>query len=207
MKVKVFTKNKDGKIELTEKELKELLDEVYWEGYWSNSRYQYTWTSPNWWYDTNHITCSSASGKAVTVDGTTVSRASNANVTPMVSAGDYFVGETGVQIQALNAMYTKGYEAGYKMGLQSGLQGSKARLIMERDLIFCYGVMAIVLKEKHGWKEQSISNLIVEIQSQWQNLENETPEGNSETMAEMVQRRTGISLKQMAQDIVDGGWD
>lgn len=31
--VKIFTKNKDGKIELTEEELKSILDESYWEGY------------------------------------------------------------------------------------------------------------------------------------------------------------------------------
>ena len=42
--IKVFTLNKNGKIELTEKELKELLDEAYWEGYKSNIL---TWPSPN----------------------------------------------------------------------------------------------------------------------------------------------------------------
>ena len=108
---------------------------------------------------------------------------------------------------ALHPMYAKGYEAGYKMGLQSGLEGSKARLVMERDLIFAYGVLALVLIEQHHWKQQSVRNLIAEIQTQWQNLENETPDGNFETMAELVERRTGIQLKQMTQDIVNGGWE
>jgi len=44
--IKVFTLNKNGKIELTEKELKELLDNVYWEGYRDNK------TSSSWTYTT-----------------------------------------------------------------------------------------------------------------------------------------------------------
>ena len=38
--IKVFTVNKNGKIELTEKELRKLLDDVYWEGYRDNN---HTW--------------------------------------------------------------------------------------------------------------------------------------------------------------------
>ena len=45
--IKVFTTNKNGKIELTKDELKELLDEAYWEGYRANS-YIYTYQTPNW---------------------------------------------------------------------------------------------------------------------------------------------------------------
>lgn len=55
--VKIFTTNKNGKIELTEKELKTLLDEVYWEGYRDNSS---TWTYSTpisktypYWYSTS----------------------------------------------------------------------------------------------------------------------------------------------------------
>lgn len=33
MLIKVFTKNKDGKIELTKEELQKVLDGAYWEGY------------------------------------------------------------------------------------------------------------------------------------------------------------------------------
>lgn len=43
--IKVFTSNKNGKIELTEKELKQLLDNVYWEGYRDNNK-SWTYTTP-----------------------------------------------------------------------------------------------------------------------------------------------------------------
>ena len=62
--IKVFTKNKNGKIELTEKELKQLLDDSYWEGYRANDRYVYTtpnvwpYYSPYYWTSTgSSITC------------------------------------------------------------------------------------------------------------------------------------------------------
>lgn len=45
--IKVFTANKNGKIELTSDELKKLLDEAYWEGYHSNSS-TYVYRSPTW---------------------------------------------------------------------------------------------------------------------------------------------------------------
>ena len=45
--IKVFTTNKNGKIELTKDELKSLLDEAYWEGYRANS-IVYTYQTPNW---------------------------------------------------------------------------------------------------------------------------------------------------------------
>ncbi len=44
--IKVFTLNKNGKIELTEKELKQLLDNVYWEGYRDNNKSSWTYTTP-----------------------------------------------------------------------------------------------------------------------------------------------------------------
>lgn len=46
--IKVFTTNKDGKIELTKEELKSLLDEAYWDGYKANPG-TYTYTSPYVW--------------------------------------------------------------------------------------------------------------------------------------------------------------
>lgn len=45
--IKVFTTNKNGKIELTKDELKNLLDEAYWEGYKANNHI-YTYKTPNW---------------------------------------------------------------------------------------------------------------------------------------------------------------
>lgn len=43
--VKVFTTNKNGKIEFTEKELENLLNEVWRDGYNSNTT-RYWWYSP-----------------------------------------------------------------------------------------------------------------------------------------------------------------
>ena len=68
--IKVFTTNKDGKIELTKDELKKLLDEAYWEGYRSNSDI-YTYHSPNWspyqWSVTTANDCMIKSGD-ITID-------------------------------------------------------------------------------------------------------------------------------------------
>ncbi len=47
MMIKVFTTDKDGKINLTPKELKDLLDEAYWEGYRNNNS-NWTYTTPSW---------------------------------------------------------------------------------------------------------------------------------------------------------------
>ena len=59
---KVFTVNKDGKIELTKEELQKLLDDSYWEGYRANTG-TYVYTSPTWkpWSITyDSITCGSS---------------------------------------------------------------------------------------------------------------------------------------------------
>lgn len=45
--VKVFTPNKDGKIEFTKDELEKLLNEVWYDGKSSGSYY---WTSPDWYH-------------------------------------------------------------------------------------------------------------------------------------------------------------
>ena len=49
--IKVFTLNKNNKIELTKEELESLLNESYWEGY---NKKNWTYTSPS--YRTNIIT-------------------------------------------------------------------------------------------------------------------------------------------------------
>jgi len=103
--------------------------------------------------------------------------------------------------------YTAGLDAGYKKGLREGLSGSTAKLIMERDLIFCYGVLAICLAENHHWKQESIERLITEIQTKWDNLEKERKDGTVETMAELVERKTGIALEQPVQNILNAGWN
>lgn len=48
MLIKVFTKNSNGKIEITPDELKKILDEAYWEGYRSNTiTTSWTYNSPS----------------------------------------------------------------------------------------------------------------------------------------------------------------
>ena len=63
--IKIFTLNKNGKIELTEKELKQLLDSVYWEGYRDNNK-SWTYTTPlTYPYYTNTTT------NSITLESTT----------------------------------------------------------------------------------------------------------------------------------------
>lgn len=50
MITKTFAKNKKGKIEFTERELKELLDEMYQYGYNEGKGHKtFVYTSPSWW--------------------------------------------------------------------------------------------------------------------------------------------------------------
>lgn len=77
MMIKIFTTGKDGKISLTGKELKELLDEAYWEGY-RNNGHTITWTSPSWspyYYTTCSDSCTistSEAAKNVTANSITI---------------------------------------------------------------------------------------------------------------------------------------
>lgn len=76
--IKVFTTNKNGKIELTKDELKSLLDEAYWDGYSSNNNVIYTYRSPSWtpycWTATgSSITLNSTDTANSTINATTVS--------------------------------------------------------------------------------------------------------------------------------------
>lgn len=78
--IKVFTLNKNNKIELTQKELEELLNESFWEGYNKNNTYvytsPYTYKSPYWYSTTtanaNNITVKSsdATNTTITYDNT-----------------------------------------------------------------------------------------------------------------------------------------
>ena len=54
--VHVFTTNKNGKIELTKEELKNLLDESYWDGYKANTGI-FSYHSPYVWTNTTSNTC------------------------------------------------------------------------------------------------------------------------------------------------------
>lgn len=53
--IKVFTLNKNNKIELTKEELESLLNESYWEGY-NNKKNYWTYTSPYYCTTTGSIT-------------------------------------------------------------------------------------------------------------------------------------------------------
>ena len=66
MKVKVFTKNQNGKIEFTEDELQKLLDEIYNEGYWDSKKNNYIYTTP--YTHTYPYTVYSTSTSATSVD-------------------------------------------------------------------------------------------------------------------------------------------
>ena len=84
--IKVFTPNKDGKIEFTKDELEKLLNEVWWDGRNTNN---YWWTSPSWyptWYSTSNTT-----GKPTRMDGVTTE-----SVT--VNANNIYNGATGVTV-------------------------------------------------------------------------------------------------------------
>lgn len=83
MKVKVFTKNQNGKIEFTEDKLRKLLDEIYNEGYadgytnGSKGNYIYTtpykYTYPYTLYSTSatSVDCSNELKTALNTEGET----------------------------------------------------------------------------------------------------------------------------------------
>lgn len=63
--IKIFTLNKNGKIELTKKELEQILNESYWEGY-RNSYSNSVWTYHSPSVTNPYVTCTSATN-SVTV--------------------------------------------------------------------------------------------------------------------------------------------
>ena len=73
-----FEKNKNGKVEFTEIELKKLLDEVYNEGY-NNGKYcsKVIWDPPyryeDWWSTTPHITWNTTDLNGTSSTGTITS--------------------------------------------------------------------------------------------------------------------------------------
>lgn len=67
--IKVFTTNKDGKIELTKEELKNLLDEAYWDGH--RAAGSFTYRTPNfnpytWTCGTREVTLNSVDAGVMT---------------------------------------------------------------------------------------------------------------------------------------------
>lgn len=71
--IKVFTTNKNGKIELSKDELKKLLDEAYWDGYRANSN-MYVYNSPSVWSPYKwEVTCSNATLRSSDITNGTAS--------------------------------------------------------------------------------------------------------------------------------------
>lgn len=66
MLIKVFTKNINGKIELTEEELQKILDEAYWEGY-NNGQLSntVTWIPPEWRGQSYYTTTTTSSNTTI----------------------------------------------------------------------------------------------------------------------------------------------
>ena len=82
--VKIFTKNKNNKIELSEKELKEILDEAYWDGYHAHgTTYIYNSPNRNWWdpYIYTTTTTGSITLTNNTTTGTETTTTNNLNST------------------------------------------------------------------------------------------------------------------------------
>lgn len=100
---------------------------------------------------------------------------------------------------AVSDLYNRGFKAGYRVGYKSGLEGSAARTVMNRDLIWAYGCMALVLTDKYGWTGDRVEDLILDIQARWSQVgEDEDPSD----MAKYVFDRTGIQLEQKAEEII-----
>lgn len=68
MKVKVFTLNDKGKVEFTEKELKELLDEIYNAGYYDATHVGYIYYTP-WKYPQSPYYTTTASSSGINITG------------------------------------------------------------------------------------------------------------------------------------------
>lgn len=64
--IKVFTLNKNNKIELTKQELQKLLDEAYWEG-WNSVYTSWTYVSPTKWTCDTTVLNSSPPTATITV--------------------------------------------------------------------------------------------------------------------------------------------
>lgn len=76
--IKVFTTNKNGKIELTKDELQKILDEAYWDGYRAGNGTSWTYTSPNWVpYQWTTTTTSTGNEYTITASSSSTSNREN----------------------------------------------------------------------------------------------------------------------------------
>ena len=86
MFIKCFIKNKNNKIEFTERELKELLDEVYRYGYNEGNKKTYWYTSP--WYTSPTVVNSNPWYEYTTTSATSATTATTSD-----KAIEYSIGE------------------------------------------------------------------------------------------------------------------
>lgn len=75
--IKIFEKNKNGKIQLDIKELDKILNEAYWEGYNYGSHNTWIYTSPL--YYTNAPYTFTSTSSSATITGTTNDNTININ--------------------------------------------------------------------------------------------------------------------------------
>ena len=85
--IKVFTLNKNKKIELTKDELEKLLDDSYWEGYRANNG-TYVYHSPNWWKPYEVTYCTTAVGNSADQNKVQITLNGTASDSISVSADD-----------------------------------------------------------------------------------------------------------------------
>lgn len=91
MMIKVFTTDKNGKIVLSGKELKELLDEAYWEGYRANNR-TWTYTTPSW--TPFYYTTSTSGGTTISLSNEAKSASNNTTTaTNATVSGSVYTGQ------------------------------------------------------------------------------------------------------------------
>lgn len=87
MKIKVFCPDRDGRISFTKKELDDLLDEVYREGY--NDGRSYTWTSPYYPFNAGTITTTPLRGDQFTYTTTSSTNTVSADISAMADCIKY----------------------------------------------------------------------------------------------------------------------
>lgn len=77
--IKVFEKNKNGKIQFSIQELEKILNEAYWEGYNYASRNVWTYTTPNYWTGTSSPYIFTSNASSATITGTITNNTTNTN--------------------------------------------------------------------------------------------------------------------------------
>ena len=88
MKIKIFTTNNKGEIVLNKKDLEELLNEAYWEGY-GNGRKYYSISTPYYTTTPYYTWTTSGGSSTITLCSNDTSTASNTSGTVTVNGGEY----------------------------------------------------------------------------------------------------------------------